>query len=312
MSTRNFLLTAIIVSGLITIYGCKSQSGNDYKTDNETPKTPPTGIVNQNADMKTSEIRDLSTVDKSATDETKQVNYRQQEQNFNTQDKRMIIRSGTMSLEVDKYDDTEAKIKQVVSSFSGYVTNSSSMLNTGGKKQGTITLRVSSDKFDAVVTELSKIGKVMNQNITGNDVTEEYMDSDARMKTQQELESRLLKLLAEKTASLTSVVEVEQKLASVRENIEKTQGRMKYLKDQASYSTLAVSVYEPAMLQTSTGGGFFYELGQSVKKGLNGFTAVLSGIIIFVIAFTPILFLLALIGYIVRRFLRKKRLAKAV
>ena len=108
------------------------------------------------------------------------------------------------------------------------------------------------------------------------------------------------------------MVEVEQKLAAVRENIEKTQGRMKYLKDQASYSTLAVSVYEPAMLQTSTGGGFFYELGQSVKKGLSGFTAVLSGIITFVIAFTPILFVFTLIGYIVRRYLRKRKLAKAV
>jgi len=304
MSSRNFLITALIISGIVTIYGCKSQSDMNYKSDNEPVKPPPSGTMEKNADTKLSAI----TVD----NETKQVNYKQQEQNYNTQDKRMIIRSGTMSLEVDKYDDTEAKVKQVVIEFNGYITNSNAMVNTSGKKQGTITLRVSSDKFDAVVAELSKIGKVMNQNITGNDVTEEYMDSEARMKTQQELESRLLKLLQEKTASLTSVVEVEQKLAAVRENIERTQGRMKYLKDQASYSTLAISVYEPAMLQTSTGGGFFYELGQSVKKGLSGFTAVLSGIITFVIAFTPILLVMALIGYIVRRFLKKRRLAKAV
>lgn len=313
MSSRNFLLTAIIISAFITIYGCKSESGADYKTENQPPKQyNPTGTITEDANMKTGEKMDEGLTNSSPKSDNVQVNYQQQEQNYNTQDKRMIIRSGTMSLEVDKYDDTEAKVKQITNSFNGYITNSNASLNTSGKKLGTITIRVASDKFDAVVGELSKIGKVMNQNITGNDVTQEYMDSDARLRTQQELESRLLKLLQEKTANLTSVVEVEQKLAAVRENIERTQGRMKYLKDQASYSTLAVSVYEPAMLQTSTGGGFFYELGQSVKKGLSGFTAVLSGIITFVIAFTPILFVFALIGYIVRRYLRKRKLAKAV
>jgi hypothetical protein len=216
-----------------------------------------------------------------------------------------------MSVEVDKYDDTETRIKQIVNSVNGYVTNSTSTLNTAGKKQGTITIRVASGKFDDLISELSKVGKVMNQNISGKDVTEEYMDADARVKTQRELESRLLKLLAEKTASLTSVVEVEQKLASVRENIERTEGRMKYLKDQASYSTLAISVYEPSMIQTSTGGGFFYELGESVKRGLKGFTSVLSGIITTIIALSPILAILGLIGYLIVRYIKKRKLVKA-
>jgi hypothetical protein len=312
MKNRNILLTAIIIF-IISIAGCQKneqQTQNQEKTVNMTDIEPPPGTdYGKTSAPKDNLRRDEFKNSSNITGDNQPVNYHQQEQNYNTQDKRMIIRSGTMSLEVDKYDETEAKIKQIVSNFSGYVTNSNSLLNTNGKKQGTITVRVASDKFDAVVAELSKTGKVMNQNITGNDVTEEYMDSEARMKTQQELESRLLKLLQEKTASLTNVVEVEQKLAAVRENIERTQGRMKYLKDQASYSTLAVSVYEPSLLQTSTGGGFFYELGQSVKKGLNGFTAVLSGIITFVIALMPVLFVIAFIAYFVRRYLKKRKLA---
>lgn len=243
---------------------------------------------------------------------TQQINYKQPtEENSNTQDKRMIVRTGTMNLEVDNFDETEIKIKDVAGKFSGYITNSSSQLNASGKKQGTITLRIPADKFDGVLTELSKISKVMNQNISGKDVTEEYMDAEARLKTQRELEARLLKLLAEKTARLTDVVEVETKLASVREQIEKTEGRMRFLRDQASFSTLTISVYEPSLLNTSTGGGFFYELGQSVKKGLEGFTKVLSTVITLVIAFIP-LFLIAWIIYIlVRRFIRKRKAAKA-
>jgi hypothetical protein len=118
-------------------------------------------------------------------------------------------------------------------------------------------------------------------------------------------------LLAEKTANLTSVVEVEQKLAQVRETIEKTEGRMRYLKDQASYSTLTVSVFEPAILNTSSGGGFFFEIGEGVKKGLTGFTSVVSGIITFVIAMSPILAIGGFVIYVVIRILRKKKLAKA-
>lgn len=239
-----------------------------------------------------------------------QVNYQQQTDNFNTQDKRMIVRSGTMNIEAESFNDTEAKIKQIVNSTGGYVTNSSSQLNASGKKQGAITIRVSSNRFDELLGELAKIGKVVNQNISGKDVTEEYMDAEARLKTQRELESRLLNLLAEKTSNLTSIVEVEQKLAGVRENIEKTEGRIRYLKDQASYSSLTVSVYEPSMLTTSTGGGFFYELGESISRGLSGFTRVLSGIITFIIAFSPILAIILITVYFVKRYLKKRKLAQ--
>jgi hypothetical protein len=86
---------------------------------------------------------------------------------------------------------------------------------------------------------------------------------------------------------------------------------MRFLKDQAAYSTLTVSLYEPAILQTSSGGGFFYELERGLKKGLTGFTSVLSGIITFIIAFSPILVVLLVILYFVRRYLRKRKQAKA-
>ncbi len=308
MTKRTLIIIAFVLPYLAMFQACNQKSDKTTEnqrmvnvTDLEAPPNTTKDITNSSPK---SDGRQLS-------GETKLVNYTEPTQDFNTQDKRMIIRSGTMSMEVEKYDDTEAKVKQIAASFGGYITNSSATLNASGKKQGTITIRIASDKFDALLGELSKAGKVMNENITGSDVTEEYIDADARVKTQQELESRLLKLLAEKTANLSSVVEVEQKLASVRENIERTEGRMKYLKDQASYSTLAVSVYEPTLLQTSTGGGFFYELGDGVKRGLQGFTSILSGIITVVIAISPILVILGLIVYVSIKYIRKRKIAKA-
>ncbi len=305
MKTRNILSAGAIVLFLF-LTGCnlKENVGYNQKSIDIEHKPPTTGETDKDRYEMLS--KEIATMTEKAPG-IQQIIDKQPEVNFNTQDKRMVIRTGTMSVEVDKYDETEVKIRDIVNKFSGYITN----LNVNGKKQGTITIRVVSEKYDAMISELSKIGKVMNQNISGKDVTEEYMDSEAKLKTQRELEARLLKLLAEKTAKLIDIVDVEQKLAGVRENIEKTEGRMRYLKDQASYSTLSISVYEPSLLVTSTGGGFFYEMEQSFSKGLAGFTKVLSGMITIVIALIPVLVILGLIYIVVRKILRKRKLAKA-
>jgi hypothetical protein len=303
---------AYLLPFIVALNACQQ---NDKHTGNQQPtdrsinqESAPTTITD--GEFKT-DAPGSNPNEKLSDGKLKQVTYQQQTDNFNTQDKRMIIRSGTMQTEIDNFTESEAKVKQIVTNFNGYVTNSTSQLNASGKKQGTITIRVSSDKFDGMLDELGKIGKVVNQNISGKDVTEEYMDAEARLKTQRELESRLLQLLAEKTANLTAVVEVEQKLSSVRENIEKTEGRMRYLKDQSAYSTLTLSLYEPAILNTSSGGGFFYEIGQGVKRGLNGFTSVISGIITVVIALSPVLAILGLAIYITIRIIKKRKVAKA-
>jgi len=309
MKYIKILAFLVILPYIAAVIGCQNtdkQTGSTEQksitTDMEVPpSTTPSG----------DDILEMGQLTMKSKDQTtKQVNYQQQTENFNTQDKRMIIRSGTMSIEAENFNESEGKVKEIVNGVNGYVTNSTSQLNASGKKQGTITIRVSAAKFDELVSQLSGIGKVMNQNISGKDVTEEFMDAEARLKTQRELEARLLKLLAEKTSTLSAIVEVEQKLAGVRENIEKTEGRMRYLKDQASYSTITVSVYEPAMLTTSSGGGFFYELGESISKGLSGFTKVLSGLITFIIALSPVLAIILFIIYLVRRYLKKRKTLK--
>jgi type II secretory pathway component PulF len=64
------------------------------------------------------------------------------------------------------------------------------------------------------------------------------------------------------------------------------------------------------MLTTSTGGGFFYELGESISRGLSGFTRVLSGIITFIIAFSPVLAIILFAVYLVKRYFKKRKLSQ--
>lgn len=314
MKLRKSLILAYILPFIVAFNACQ-QEGDKLSTSQEQPKSynyktdAPTSTSDNEQSLK-DKVSELTSEGKTIDGTIKQVSYQQPTENTNTQDKRMIIRTGTMSIENDSFDETDAKAKEIAKNLGGYITNSTSQVNQSGKKQGTLTIRVQADKYDAMLAELAKIGKVMNQNITGRDVTEEYVDAEARLKTQRELEARLLQLLAEKTANLTAVVEVEQKLANVRENIEKTEGRMRMLKDQASFSTITVSIFEPAILNTSSG-GFFYELERGFEKGLTGFTKVLAGIITFVIAMAPILAIIGLLVYITIRIIRKRKTVKA-
>ncbi|HMQ78065.1 MAG TPA: DUF4349 domain-containing protein [Ignavibacteria bacterium] len=311
MKLTKTLILAFILPFVVALNACQEQSDKNTTSQEQSFYNSKTDAPTGTDDLESApKNKDFKSGENKPDGLLKQVSYQQPTENTNPTDKRMIIRTGTMSIENDSFDETELKAKEIAKNLGGFITNSTAQVNQSGKKQGTLTIRVQADKYDALLAELAKTGKVMNQNITGRDVTEEYVDAEARLKTQRELETRLLQLLAEKTANLTAVVEVEQKLANVRENIERTEGRMRMLKDQASFSTITLSIYEPAILNTSSG-GFFYELERGFEKGLTGFTKVLAGIITFVIAMAPILAILGFIVYIVIRVVKKRKVVKA-
>jgi hypothetical protein len=306
---KNLKLTAVILflSLFILYTGCQ-------KKDKEIISTQPNISTEDREIKKSDEAPNISTQKTTGVQQTdksieKQTGNITTDQGLQIKDvtKRMVIRIGTMSVEVEKFDDAAKTVADVVKKNGGYISNTTSSQNSSGKKQGTLVLKVPADKYDALIAEVSTVGKVMNQNINANDITEEYIDLEARQKTQKELEQRLLKLLAEKTARLTDVVEVEQKLAAVRQTIESIDGRMRYMRNQSEMSTLTLSLYEPAILQTSSGGGFFYELGQGIKAGLRGFTDILKGMITLFIALLPIIILILIIYWIVRRIIKKRK-----
>jgi len=222
-------------------------------------------------------------------------------------DQRMIIRTGTMNLEVEKFEEAEKNLTETVKRLGGYMANSSLNQYQNGKKYGTLVLKVPAGRFDELISETGKTGKVMSQNVSSNDITEEYVDLESRVKTQKELEQRLIKLLNEKASRLAEVIEVEEKLASVRQKIESIEGRMKLLKSQSDFSTLTVTLSEQAFLETVSGGGFFDEIRKAINKGLKGFTSVLTVSITVLIALLPVIFFVLAVVWIIRRMLKKRK-----
>ncbi|MCE1165745.1 MAG: DUF4349 domain-containing protein [Bacteroidetes bacterium] len=298
MKSGHFLIVLIIAAALFA--GCEKQLSD--KQQAPLPNTTSTVSGKDNVSVDKKEVKVLKDVAYPEFSDDKMLGATIQ---------RMIVKTGTMNLEVDKYDDAESRLNETVKKYGGYVSGASSNQNTGGKKSGTITLKVPVDKYDAFVSEVSGYGKVLSTNIQARDVTEEYVDLETRLKTQKELEERLLKLLNDKTSKLSDVIEIEEKLANVRQKIEGIDAKMKVLKSQSDMSTLTVSVYEPSMLDTSSGGGFFYELGQSVKKGLKGFTSVLGYSITILIALIPVFIFVFIVVWLIRKFFFRRKKVQA-
>ena len=299
MRTIKLYLVLSVLFAFLTV-GCEEKSDkHSLDVDKSLESKQESGAKNNESPlMKSSNLSEIKSVTDDKLPEIK--------------DQRMIIKTGSLSLETEKYDNAETKILNIVKTHGGFISNTKSSLNTSGNKSGTIIAKVPADKFDLLVTDVSSIGKVMNQSIQASDVTEEYVDLESRLKTQKELEQRLLKLLNEKAVKLSDVIEVEEKLASVRQKIEGIEGKMKLLRSQSDLSTLTINVYEPSMISTSSGGGFFYELGQAVRKGLSGFTGVLAVSITILIAIIPILIIAYVIYRVIKAILKRRIQNKAI
>jgi hypothetical protein len=157
----------------------------------------------------------------------------------------MVIRSGQASVQVDSLDLAVAHVRQLAQRVGGSIANSSLQSGRDQVRAATLEIRVPAPRFDELVAGLAPFGKVETVNVTAEDVGEEFVDLTARVTNARRLEQRLIELLATRTGKLSDVLTVERELARVREEIERYEGRLRYLQARSAVSTLAVTVHEP-------------------------------------------------------------------
>ncbi len=157
----------------------------------------------------------------------------------------MVIRNGQASVEVEKLDPAIIKVRQLALQLGGYIANSAISGGHDQIRSATLELKIPAQRFDQAVNGLGTLGKLESVNATAEDVGEEYVDITARVTNAHRLEERLITLLATRTGKLQDVLLVERELARVREEIERYEGRLRYLKTRSAVSTLSVTVHEP-------------------------------------------------------------------
>jgi hypothetical protein len=157
----------------------------------------------------------------------------------------MLIRTGDARVEVDSLEPAIVQVRQLAQRIGGYVANTSMQSGDEQLRQATIEVKMPAPRFDQAVSGLASIGEVESVNISTQDVGEEFVDVSARVANSRRLETRLIELLGNRTGRLQDVLSVERELARVREEIERYEGRLRFLRSRVAVSTLTVTVHEP-------------------------------------------------------------------
>lgn len=156
----------------------------------------------------------------------------------------MIIRTGNASVEVDSLEVAIASVQRIAAALGGWVGNTSMSGGEHDVRSASIELKIPSARYDEALAGLRPIGTVESVTSNAEDVGEEFVDLSARTANARRLEERLVTLLATRTGKLEDVLNVERELARVREEIERYEGRLRYLKSRVATSTLTVTVHE--------------------------------------------------------------------
>ncbi len=163
----------------------------------------------------------------------------------------MLVRTGQAVVQVDSLDQGIARVRALATRVGAVVGNTTISAGTEETRRAQMELRIPSINFDRAVAGLDPIGKVQSVNVTAEDVGEEYTDVSSRVANARRLEARLLDLLETRSGRLEEVLNLEREVARVREEIERAEGRMRYLRTRSSVSLLTITLNEP---QTAIGG----------------------------------------------------------
>jgi len=214
---------------------------------------------------------------------------------------RMVIYNGEISLETSHIEDTLAKISALAEGYGGYVAGSSRS-NYGTQATAEITIRVPKDKFRTAVQEIETYGKLLGENTSSEDVTEQYIDLKARLDNLQKEEQRLRDILTMAT-TVDDILKVEDELTSVQGDIESLQGQINYLEGNVEMSLISVSLTEPAPPFTPPGMNW----DETFQTAITGLFIVLRGVIIIAVSLIPIAIIAVSVYYLYRRRKRKEK-----
>jgi len=203
-------------------------------------------------------------------------------------DERMIVRNGDMSLVVESVSEAMQAITQLATGYNGYVV-SSSVYGEEDEMRGWISIRVPDDKFEPAMAEIRELAvRVESENTNSQDVTEEYIDLEARLANAEATEQEFLALL-DKAEDVDDILEIYESISRVRQEIEQIKGRMQYLERTSSMSLITVYL-EPEFADKPPvpPGWNALEIFKSAARGLVITGQVLGTIAIWLLIFIPI------------------------
>ncbi len=209
---------------------------------------------------------------------------------------RKITKTGDINFETKDIVKTKSAIQKQVKALKGYI-ESDEISTYDERKSNTLTIRIPSSSFDTLINNVAEQAtKIDSREVRLSDVTEDYIDLDKRLKAKKELEARYIQLL-QKATKVEEILKIEEQMGKLREDIESTEGRFRYLNGQVDYSTLNVTFYE-----SNPDYNFWNRIGNGFS---NGWETLLTFVVMLANLWAVILLATGIIFFI--RYWRKKR-----
>ncbi|MFY9223995.1 MAG: DUF4349 domain-containing protein [Blastocatellia bacterium] len=223
---------------------------------------------------------------------------------------RKIIRNAELDIELEKPSEAYIQISGIANTQGGFVvTSESQQIGENGQRM-TVIIRVPSAKFDDTLKQIRALaGRLLREKTSGQDVTEEFVDLTARLKAKHALEDQFLEIL-KKATKVSDMLDVQNNLNNVRTEIERIEGRMRFLENQASLSTITITLQTPQPLVSGTSRGFMYKLKDAVSDAIEIAQDVFLGLIRFVGLLVPLFIFIVLPLYFVFKLVRRSWLRR--
>ena len=219
---------------------------------------------------------------------------------------RMIVRTANLAVVVADTGKAVEKVTATAEAFGGYISNSR-VWREGELLRASVSFRVPADKLTAALTAIRGGAiRIESESTTSDEVTEEFIDLEARLRTLEATENELKILMVnvrERTRKASDVLEMHQQLMNIRTEIERVQGRIRYLRQMTAFATANVELIPDAIAKPVVEPGWqplviVEDAGRSLVKALQ---AVVSIVIWALIYFVPILLIVAMVALISRR-----------
>lgn len=222
---------------------------------------------------------------------------------------RKIIRNAELNLEAENPEEAQRQITAIAEMKGGFVVESqqsSSDIRATSRDIVVMAVRVPADRFSEALEEIRKTAsRIVMETVKGQDVTEEFIDIEAQLKAKKALEQQFMEIM-KRARSVEDALDVQRQLAEVRGEIERVEGRKRFLENQSSLSTIKIRL-QTAKVFAAGSQGFSGRLTDAFSSGFDVAMGFVLGLVTFIVAALPFALFVGLPLFVIIRYVLKRQ-----
>jgi len=219
---------------------------------------------------------------------------------------RLISYQVSMTVEVEEFEAAKNKLREIMDAEGGYISSSNFVETPNQPRRASLVLRVPAAKLATILNRIRELGRVKEEHLNSEEVTEQVVDLEARLKNARATEQRLVDVLNNRTGKVSDILQVEQEISRTRENIERMEAQRQSLMKRVEMATVSLTLAEEfkAELQPAPV-GTLTQLWNALVDGYDNFAGSILGIAFFLARYGLSLILWGGIGWLTWRAVRR-------